>query len=77
MTSKRKLSRRDVLKGLAASALAAPLFIPGRALGLDDKAAASERITVGHIGVGDRGARYLPVFAVGARVPERGRRGLL
>ena len=67
MTSKRKFSRRDVLKGLAASVEAAPLFVSGRALGLEDKAAASERITVGHIGVGNRGTRY---FRVLAAVPE-------
>ena len=67
MTSKRKFSRRDVLKGLAASAVAAPLFIPGRALGLDDKAAASERITVGHIGVGGRGR---DIFQYSQSVPE-------
>ncbi len=67
MTSKRKLNRRDVLKGLAASALAAPLFVPGRALGLDDKAPASERITVGHIGVGGRGS---DIFQYSQSVPE-------
>ena len=55
MTLKRNPSRRDVLKGIAASAIAAPLFVSGRALGLEDKAPASERITVGHIGVGDEG----------------------
>ena len=51
----RQLNRRDVLKGLAATAVSAPLFIPGRALGLDEKAAPSERVTVGHIGCGGRG----------------------
>lgn len=55
MTKQRRVSRRDVLKGMAAGAMAAPLFVSGRALGLEDKAAASERITVGHIGVGGRG----------------------
>ncbi len=56
MSSNRKLNRRNVLKGMAAGALSAPLFVSGRALGLEDKAPASERVTVGHIGVGNRGA---------------------
>ena len=77
MTYQRKISRRSVLKGVAAGALAAPLFVSGRALGLEDKAAASERITVGHIGVGQSRVRYLPLLPVGAGFSERGRRGLL
>ncbi len=56
MASQRKVSRREVLKGAATSALAVPLFVSGRALGLEDKAAASDRITVGHIGVANRGS---------------------
>ncbi len=67
MTSKRKLNRRDVLKGLAASAVAAPFFVPGRALGLSDKAPASERITVGHIGVGGRGT---DIFRYSQSLPD-------
>ncbi len=55
MTSQNKYNRRQVLQSLAATAVAAPLFVPGRALGLEDKAPANERITVGHIGVGNRG----------------------
>lgn len=55
MTIQHKYNRRQILKGLAATAAAAPLFVPGRALGFEDKAPASERITVGHIGVGNRG----------------------
>ena len=53
--SHEKLTRRSVLQGLAAAALGAPYVVPGRALGLEDVPAASERITVGHIGVGNRG----------------------
>jgi glucose-fructose oxidoreductase len=67
MTFKRKLSRRDVLKGMAASAVAAPLFVSGRALGLEDKAPANERITVGHIGVGGRGTG---IFGESQSVPD-------
>jgi predicted dehydrogenase len=51
------LTRRDVLKQSAAvgAALAAPWFVPAAALGLDEKKAApSERITLGVIGVGPR-----------------------
>ncbi len=55
MSSKPKFNRRQIIKGLAAAAAAAPLFVPGRALGLADKAPASERVTIGHIGVGNRG----------------------
>ena len=62
MTSQSKFNRRQVLKGLAASAAAAPLFVPGRALGLEDKAPASERVTVGHIGVGNRGSSLFRSF---------------
>jgi predicted dehydrogenase len=50
------LTRRDVLKKTAAAgaALAAPWFVPAAALGRNGKAAASERITLGAIGVGPR-----------------------
>ncbi len=67
MTTQRRVSRRDVLKGLAAGAMAAPLFVSGRALGLENKAAASERITVGHIGVGGRGR---DIFGYSQGLPE-------
>jgi predicted dehydrogenase len=49
------LTRRQLLKRSAAGAvLAAPLFVPAAALGRDGKTAASERITLGVIGVGPR-----------------------
>jgi predicted dehydrogenase len=48
------LTRRDVLKQSAGAALAAPLFVPAAALGRGGKAAASERITLGVIGIGPR-----------------------
>ncbi len=51
------LHRRDVLKRLAAVGCAAPLLVPGSALGAEGKPPASERITVGHIGVGNRGGQ--------------------
>ena len=54
------LSRRDLLAGAAgAAAFAVPTFIPARALGLEPgTAAASERITLGVIGIGPR-CRYV------------------
>jgi len=55
MTFQNRYNRRQVLKSVAAASLAGPLFVSGRALGLADKAPANERVTVGHIGVGNRG----------------------
>ena len=57
------LSRRWFLK--AAAAVAAPCFVPGAALGLAGNVAASNRIAMGILGVGVRGAdaiqRMLPL----------------
>jgi thiol-disulfide isomerase/thioredoxin len=47
-------SRRQFLQG-AAGVLAFPFVVPGAALGKDGATAASERITVGVIGTGNRG----------------------
>jgi len=54
-------SRRRFLKqsALAASALAAPMIIPGTALGLNGSVAPSERIVLGGLGVGARGTGVL------------------
>ncbi len=50
-----KPTRRDVLRQAAAgAALAAPWFVPATALGRDGKAAPSERVTLGVIGIGPR-----------------------
>ncbi|MCU0959319.1 MAG: Gfo/Idh/MocA family oxidoreductase [Pirellulaceae bacterium] len=68
MSAKRRYSRREMLRGCAAGAIAMPLFVSARALGREAKAPASERVTVGHIGVGGRGrdifhsAQSLPEF---------------
>ncbi|HYE21400.1 MAG TPA: Gfo/Idh/MocA family oxidoreductase [Tepidisphaeraceae bacterium] len=51
-------SRRAVLK----SALAAPLFIPARALGKDGHVAPSNRVALAAIGVGGRGTVNLNTF---------------
>ena len=50
------LTRRDLLKqsAVAGAVLAAPWFVPAAALGLNGKTAASERITLGVIGIGPR-----------------------
>lgn len=48
-------NRREVLKGLAAASFGVPLVISSTALGDDKTPAASERVTLGHIGVGGRG----------------------
>ena len=65
--SNRNICRREALKRLATVGCAAPVFVPGSALGADDKPAASERITVGHIGVGNRGSA---LFREVQRVPD-------
>lgn len=47
---------------MAGGLVAAPCFIPGRALGLDGAVAPSERIVLGAIGIGSRGAYVLDCF---------------
>lgn len=51
---KTRLSRREMLKG-AAAAVALPTVITSAALGNAEKAPASERVLLGHIGVGNQG----------------------
>jgi predicted dehydrogenase len=60
------ITRRSFLH-TAAGALAAPYVLPGRALGQGDKAPASDRITMGFIGVGGMGGGHL-----GGMVGNRG-----
>lgn len=57
-----RVSRRSVLKSLAAGGLAMPVLVRGRALGLEGATPASERVTIGHIGVGGRGRDLLRGF---------------
>ncbi len=59
---KSNVSRRDVLKGLAATAFAAPLVISATALGDDKTLPPSERVALGHIGVGVRGDQVFGEF---------------
>jgi len=54
MMKRPKVTRRDMLK-TAAATVAAPLVVPGAALGADDATPPSERITMAGIGVGGRG----------------------
>jgi predicted dehydrogenase len=60
MRSLQSTSRREFLK--AASALAAPLVVPASALGLDERPAPSERITLGVIGCGGKGMDHVRGF---------------
>src|SRR5947209_8278853 len=56
-----KLSRRRFLQS-AAVAATAPYFITSRALGAEDRAPAGNRITLGHIGIGNQGSGLLGAF---------------
>lgn len=56
-----RISRRRALHALAA-ATAAPAVIPSTALGNADTPPPSERVTLGHIGVGNRGRSLLRGF---------------
>ena len=58
----RKTTRRKFLKATAASAIAAPMIIPASALGKDGAVSPSERITMGAIGIGNRGTYILSCF---------------
>ncbi len=57
----RRMDRRKFLKGAAkaCAAIAVPTIIPASALGLGDRAAPSERIVLGGIGIGGRGGSVL------------------
>lgn len=60
-SSRGALDRRQFLKRatIAAGALAAPLVVPGRVLGLNGAVPPSEKIVLGGIGVGNRGSSDL------------------
>ncbi len=57
-----KLSRRRLLKTVAAGAAASPWLIPSSALGNAETTAASERVVLGHIGVGGQGTSLFRRF---------------
>ncbi len=59
MSRKTNLNRRKFLKkavGVGAMAVAAPMIVPSRVLGLDGQTPPSEKITLGAIGIGNRGS---------------------
>src|ERR1043165_5219070 len=59
------ISRRNFVKRVGAASgalLAAPYFIPARALGRDGNVPPSERIVLGAIGIGNRGSYVLGCF---------------
>ncbi len=57
------LNRRELLKSFAATTVGVPWVISPTALGNDRTPAASERVTLGHIGVGNRGRSLFRGFA--------------
>src|ERR1700683_1162048 len=60
-SSKPTISRRSFLKraGLAATAVAAPMFVRASVLGRGGAKAPSERIAMGFIGLGGQGSGHL------------------
>lgn len=56
MKRTKPITRRGFVLGATAAAVAAPMVIPGTALGADDGTSANERIVMGSIGVGGRGS---------------------
>ncbi|MBV9864070.1 MAG: Gfo/Idh/MocA family oxidoreductase [Abitibacteriaceae bacterium] len=61
MSTERRVSRRKFIKGAAAT-FAAPYIITSTALGAEGRPAASNRITLGHIGIGNQGSGLLGAF---------------
>ena len=68
------LTRRDCLKAGAAAgaAMMMPTIVPASALGRGGAVAPSERITLGAIGIGNRGEFDLELDAAGEGRPVRG-----
>ncbi len=56
-------SRRSFLQASAAAAIAAPVVVPAKALGLAGEVAPSNRITMGYIGCGGRMQRVIEAFS--------------
>ncbi len=61
MNAANKTSRRHFLK-TASAALAAPMILPSSVLGAADRAAPSNRVAIGVIGVGGRGSAVMNSF---------------
>ena len=62
MSDKQGMTRRTLLKG-AVAAFAAPYTITSTALGANGRPSASNRITMGMIGVGGQGGGHVRGFA--------------
>ncbi len=62
MNNDAKFSRRRFAGAAGAASLAVPAIVSARALGREDKAAASERITLGFIGIGTMNRYHLGSF---------------
>lgn len=62
MSTVRRVTRRSFGK-LALAACAAPYVVSARALGRDGAVAASERLTLGFIGIGNMGGGHVQTFA--------------
>lgn len=60
--SSKGTSRRDFMKAAAVAGIAGPAIIPSAALGNDERAPASERITLGFIGMGIMNRGHLGYF---------------
>lgn len=58
-SSSAQLTRRDLLKTVAASVWTVPVLVPARVLGKDGTVAPSERILLGGVGLGGRGRAVL------------------
>jgi predicted dehydrogenase len=61
MSRRNGTTRRTFLKA-AGAVLAAPYIVPARALGREARLAPSERITLGHIGVGNMGGGHVDYY---------------
>jgi hypothetical protein len=62
MHKSKMISRRNLLKSAAGAALAAPFIVSASALGAGGRPAASNRIGIGHIGLGGRGSGLMSGF---------------
>ncbi len=60
--NRQQWTRRKVLRAAAGTAIGLPYMITSSALGNAETAPASERVTIGHIGVGNRGKELLKGF---------------
>jgi len=62
MKRETRITRRGFVQGVAAATVAAPIVVPGSALGGDEKEAPSERLTLGFIGIGKMNRGHLGRF---------------